>query len=65
MLQGEEVPALSSPGSGDQPQMKWVLDGQLEGEGLSSSVCKVVKLAAAQVGKEKKGIKRFFAVVSD
>ena len=65
MLQGEEVPALRSPGSGAQPQMRWVLAGQLEGEGLSSSVCKVVKLAAAQVGKEKKGIKRFFAVVSE
>lgn len=65
VLQAAELPGLSSAGVAEHPQMKWVLDGQLEGEGLSSSVCKVVKLAAAQVGKEKKGIKRFFAVVSD
>lgn len=56
---------LSTVGGPDEPQMRWVTDKQLEGEGLSSSVCKVAKLAAAHVGKQKKGIKRFFAVVSD
>lgn len=65
VLQAEEMPALSKIGNSDQPQMRWVMDKELEGEGLSSSVCKVVKLAAVHVGKEKKGIKRFFNVVSD
>ncbi|BDA41049.1 Adenine DNA glycosylase [Coccomyxa sp. Obi] len=65
VLKAEELPALSKVGGPDEPQMRWVTDKQLEGEGLSSSVCKVAKLAAAHVGKEKKGIKRFFAVVSE
>lgn len=47
-----------------QPAMRWVASGQLEGEGLSSSVVKVAKLAAAQDAGAKKGIKRFYAVTN-
>ncbi len=65
VLQAEKLPILSKVGGPDEPQMRWVMDKQLEGEGLSSSVCKVAKLAAGHIGKEKKGIKRFFAVVSE
>ncbi len=43
------------------PAARWVAAGQLQGEGLSSSVVKVAKLAAAADASAKKGIKRFFA----
>lgn len=65
VLQGGDLPLLKTLCGKDQPKTKWISEKQLEGEGLSSSVCKVAKLAAAQVGKEKKGIKRFFAVVAE
>lgn len=46
------------------PAARWVAAGQLQGEGLSSSVVKVAKLAAAADAGAKKGIKRFFAGVA-
>ncbi len=46
------------------PATRWVSAKQLQGEGLSSSVCKVAKLAAKSSTQGKQGIKRFFAAVA-
>ena len=45
------------------PATKWITQKQLQGEGLSSSVCKVAKFAAKSNAGGKQGIKRFFAAV--
>lgn len=46
------------------PAIRWVSSKQLQGEGLSSSVCKVAKLAAKSNAQGKQSIKRFFAAVA-
>lgn len=46
------------------PATRWLSDKELQGEGLSSSVCKVAKLAAAASLSSRKGIKRFFAAIA-
>ena len=46
------------------PGTRWVSAKQLQGEGLSSSVCKVAKLASKSSAPGKQGIKRFFAAVT-
>lgn len=43
------------------PSSKWVSAEQIETEGLSSSVKKVLKLVNEASSKQKKCIKRFFA----
>ena len=42
------------------PSRKWVSMEQIEGEGLSSSVKKVLKLVNEATSKQKKSIRRFF-----
>lgn len=42
------------------PSRKWVSVEQIETEGLSSSVRKVLKLVNDASSKQKKSIKRFF-----
>ena len=46
------------------PGLRWVSSKQLQGEGLSSSVCKVAKLALKSSAPGKQGIKRFFAALA-
>ena len=43
------------------PARKWVSVEQIEEEGLSSGVKKVLKLVNKASSKQKKSIKRFFA----
>jgi len=50
----EEDASLSLPSS------KWVSVEQIETEGLSSSVKKILKLVNEASSKQKKSIKRFF-----
>ena len=45
------------------PGIRWVSSKHLQGEGLSSSVCKVAKLAGNGSGPGKQGIKRFFVAL--
>jgi hypothetical protein len=62
----QELPELRTAAveGAELPAMRWVSEKQLEGEGLSSSVCKVAKLAMAAPAGSRTGIKRFFAAVS-
>ena len=65
MLQVEDMPAQRGPDKeAGVPGTRWVSAKQLQGEGLSSSVCKVAKLASKGDAHGKQGIKRFFAAVA-
>lgn len=65
VLQMDELPAQQPADEGaDVPATKWISHKQLQGEGLSSSVCKVAKLAAKHSAQGKQGIKRLFAAVA-
>ena len=62
--QVNSLPAIRAAGDGTGlPATKWITQKQLQGEGLSSSVCKVAKFAAKSNASGKQGIKRFFAAV--
>ena len=60
----DSLPAIRAAGEeAGLPATKWIAEKQLQGEGLSSSVCKVAKFAAKSNASGKQGIKRFFAAV--
>ena len=62
--QVNSLPAIRAAGDkAGSPATKWITQKQLQGEGLSSSVCKVAKFAAKSNASGKQGIKRFFAAV--
>ena len=62
--QVNSLPAIRAAGDeAGMPATKWVTQKQLQGEGLSSSVCKVAKFAAKSNASGKQGMKRFFAAV--